>query len=69
MAVDQKSYFCKLCGKKTLHARHRVSEMWGCLLTILTLGLWIPIWLVMSLFGGLGAYRCQTCGRKKGLFG
>ena len=64
MAVDQKSRYCKSCGTNTLHVRHRVSEMWGCLLTIFTAGLWIPVWIVMSLFGGLSSYRCQTCGRK-----
>lgn len=64
MAVDQKSRYCKSCRKNTLHIRHRVSEMWGCLLTLITVGLWIPIWFVMSLFGTFGSYRCQTCGRK-----
>lgn len=62
MAVDQKSKQCKFCGYPTLHVRHRLSEMWGCLLTLLTLGLWIPIWIVMSLFGSMGKYRCQQCG-------
>jgi len=64
MAVDQKQRYCRECQRNTLHVRHRTSEMWGCLLTILTAGLWIPIWLLMSLFGALGAYRCQTCGRR-----
>lgn len=64
MAVDQKQRWCKDCRKKTLHVRHRVTEMWGCALTIITCGLWLPIWLLMSLFGSLGSYRCQQCGRK-----
>jgi len=63
MAVDQKSRYCKQCQQSTLHERHRVSEMWGCLLTIFTLGLWIPIWLIMSLCGSLSSYRCQICGK------
>ena len=45
-------------------ARQRTSEMWGCLLTILTVGLWIPIWILMSIFGTASGYRCQMCGKK-----
>lgn len=64
MAVDQKQKFCKDCGKKTLHARNRTSELGGCLLTIFTAGLWIPIWLIMSLCDTSKGFRCQACGRK-----
>ena len=64
MATDQKSKYCRNCKQKTLHARQRVSEMWGCLLTIFTLGLWIPIWILMSIFGSFSSYRCQVCGKK-----
>jgi hypothetical protein len=64
MATDQKQLFCRYCKRNTLHVRTRVSEMWGCFLTIITCGLWIPIWLLMSLFGTFSAYRCQVCGKK-----
>jgi hypothetical protein len=64
MAVDQKQKYCKDCKRNTLHVRQRTTEMWGCLLTLLTAGLWIPIWILISLFGTMSGYRCQVCGRK-----
>lgn len=63
MAMDQASRRCRTCKRMTLHVRSRMSEGWGCLFTILTLGLFLPIWLLMSVFGTFSSYRCQSCGR------
>lgn len=43
MSVDQTQRHCKTCDKPTLHQRSTFSFGWGCLLTILTSGLFIPI--------------------------
>ena len=64
MATDQRQRWCPTCHRHTLHVRHRTSEGWGCLLTVLTMGLWLPVWLLMSLCSTFTGYRCQTCGRR-----
>ena len=64
MAIDQDSRWCEDCQRNTLHHRHRTSEMWGLALTILTAGLYFPIWILTSIAGATAGYRCQVCGRK-----
>lgn len=61
--MTQRPTFCKLCRKQTLHARDPgISDGAGCLLTLLTAGMFLPLWLLMSLLNS--AYMCQTCGTK-----
>lgn len=64
MSTVQKQKFCRNCGKKTLFAKERFSGGMGCLLTILTAGLFIPIWLLADGLSILRPYRCQQCGGK-----
>lgn len=61
--IQQKSKHCRQCQRKTLHARERFSDGWGVLLTILTAGLFLPIWLLIGVANSLTRYRCQTCGQ------
>lgn len=58
-----KSRWCKTCNKYTLHTRHDLGLGWGCLLTLLTAGAFLPVWLLMSLVSTLRPMRCQACGR------
>lgn len=34
------------------------------LLAVVTVGFWIPIWLIVIVGSDLGAYRCPHCGGK-----
>lgn len=62
--MRQTSKFCKVCGRKTLHVKTQLSNGMGCLLTLLTAGLFIPIWLLYSvLILPFRPFRCQTCGK------
>jgi hypothetical protein len=76
----QKQAYCKQCGRKTLHVAIIKKQDLGCgfiagniFLTIITLGLWLPIFILilgLVVFGNslapFGAkYHCQVCGRKK----
>jgi hypothetical protein len=63
MATVQKQRFCANCKKQTLHARHHFGDGMGCLLSILTLGLFVPIWFCIEMFHRFCyGYRCQQCG-------
>jgi hypothetical protein len=64
MAIQQKQKFCKTCQRRTLFQKERFSGGMGCLLTVLTGGLFIPIWLLADVFSIIRPYRCQTCGGK-----
>ena len=64
MSIKQKQKMCKVCQKPTLHQKNQFSGGMGCLLTILTAGLFLPIWLLADIFDIFHPYRCQTCGSK-----
>lgn len=60
----QVSRFCKTCGRNTLHEKQQLSNGMGCLLTIVTVGIFLPFWLLYSLFIlPFRPFRCQTCGK------
>ena len=56
--MDQKSKFCAQCQKQTLWARPETNFFLHMLLTLVSCGLWLPIWILVS----TGGWRCQTCG-------
>jgi DNA-directed RNA polymerase subunit RPC12/RpoP len=59
----QVSRHCKQCGHKTLHVKQSMSTGIGLLLTILTAGLFLLLWIpYMMLVLPFRPYRCQTCG-------
>lgn len=56
--------WCEECGHYTLHDKDLgVSFQCGCLLTILTCGsflvVWIPIWILMQFSK---PWKCRDCG-------
>lgn len=62
--MSQVSRYCSNCDRKTLHAKQQLSGGMGCLLTILTGGLFLPLWLIYSMLVlPFRPFRCQTCGK------
>ncbi len=63
MATLQSQRRCRTCGRKTLHARSSFSNVLGVLFSLLTLGLFIPVWLLIGVWEALFVpWRCQACG-------
>jgi hypothetical protein len=64
MASVKIQRYCKYCQRYTLAERPlAVSGGMGCLLTILTAGLFLPLWIVMAVYYWLfKPYRCHACG-------
>ena len=66
--MNQTQKHCTVCQRPTLHAK--TEQPLGCgfqlLLTVLTLGLWLPLALLMiggkSIANATAGYRCQVCG-------
>jgi len=58
--------FCKRCQRQVAIQRPGVNHVLHLLLTMFTLGLWFPLWMLFIFAGsfGLGGWRCTTCGRK-----
>ena len=63
MGMVQTQRYCKVCGRKTLHARIFFSDGIGCIITLLTVGLFLPIWLLIKILEAFKPWRCQNCGQ------
>lgn len=62
--AKQVSRHCPQCGRNTLHEKQQLSNGMGCLLTVLTGGLFLIPWLVYSLLVlPFRPFRCQVCGK------
>lgn len=62
--MQQTSMFCRYCKKRTLHQRPGTSHVLHLLLSLLTAGLWIIVWIGCAI--KIGGWRCSHCGTKGG---
>ncbi len=53
--------YCPQCRSQTVHEAKDVSHVLHLILSVLTGGLWLPIWLWYGL-GGSRVYHCRQCG-------
>ena len=66
MSTSQIQRFCSQCNKKTLHQKNSVVSLgMGILLTLITVGIFLPIWIILGILNCLRPWRCQTCGKGK----
>lgn len=63
MAVEFDQAFCEECNRRVRAERKATNHILHLLLTILTLGLWIPFWSLSSV--RIGGWRCPHCGSTK----
>lgn len=58
---------CKHCGKTTKHEMTvgGTSHVFHLLMSIITLGLWIPVWILIAITNSGGAWYCSECGTKR----
>jgi len=60
MATQEASGHCKTCGD-TLVRRKGTNHILHLILTLLTAGLWVIIWILLSI--KIGGWKCSKCGR------
>lgn len=63
MARLQKQKRCRQCEENTLHERDHFSDGIGCLITVITAGLFLPLWLILLALEGTRPWICQKCGK------
>lgn len=60
MIEEKRGGFCKQCKENRVIFRKGTNHVLHLILTILTSGIWLLVWIVMSIkFGG---WRCTICG-------
>lgn len=61
--ADQQQKLCKNCHRYTLHARASFNIGIGLLLTLLTAGGFLLLWIPLAIIDSTKPYRCQVCGQ------
>ena len=60
MGVEHSQRFCDHCGEYVLAVRKGTNHILHLLLTIVTGGIWIIVWILVSI--KMGGWRCSKCG-------
>ena len=67
MAHKQFMRSCAGCGGPTMHIQQKPNHILHLLLSVFTVGVWLPVWVLVGLFQGKP--QCMTCGREPRLIG
>lgn len=62
MAMQEASGFCRACNRQVLVRRRGVNHLLHLVLSILTAGVWLFVWMWVYLGSVLGRWRCSQCG-------
>ncbi len=56
---------CEQCNAPRLHEEDpvAVNHVLHLLITVLLLGLWLPVWILLVIFAPVRHVRCQLCGK------
>ncbi len=60
MANQETGGYCKHCDKKVMLQRPGSNHILHLIFSIITLGIWIPIWILISI--QIGGWLCKDCG-------
>ncbi len=60
MAIQEKGGFCVTCNKNVMVRRKGTNHILHLLLSIITFGFWIIVWILVAL--KIGSWRCTQCG-------
>ncbi len=55
---------CQKCNRKTQHEKSKVNHILHLILSILTGGFWIPVWVMLWVCSYWGGGICIHCGKR-----
>jgi len=56
---------CKTCGQKRLFEKEKQNNLLHLILSLVTVGIWLPVWILIAVLGAFKPYRCTVCGESK----
>ena len=62
MAQKQTQKHCKSCQKQVLATKKGPNHILHLILTLVTVGAWVIVWILVSLFQD--PWRCSQCGQR-----
>lgn len=66
--TDREIRTCAACQRPTPHLRPSTSHVLHLLLSLITVGVWLPVWLLVAQSNRRQG-QCEVCGRRVGVFG
>jgi len=60
--IEEKWLYCKRCKKETLAKRKKTNHIFHIIISLITLGLWIPFWIMAIL--QFNSWHCDVCGTR-----
>lgn len=66
MSVKQSSAYCNVCQRQSLFQKPRINHVLHLILSIVTFGLWLFVWLILGIINAGKEPRCTTCGATPG---
>ena len=63
MATETRSGYCLYCQRRVAVSRPGPNHLMHLILTVLTAGAWLFVWLAVVIFRNKG-WRCTQCGQK-----
>lgn len=65
MATVSTRKFCPDCNQNRLFEKSGTNNILHLLLSVITVGCWIPIWILCAVLNAFRPFRCQSCGKGK----
>ena len=62
MGTKSEREYCRTCEAPVLAVKQTPSHVLHLLLSIVTAGLWILVWLALTIGASFRSFRCPTCG-------
>lgn len=56
---------CSYCRSKRLFTKAGPSHVLHLILTVVSVGLWFPVWIACVIGNALTPFRCTICGKAK----
>jgi hypothetical protein len=57
--------YCQRCRAARLHVKYPTVKVgFGLFLTLITAGIFLPVWLLLFLVDMIRPYRCERCGSR-----
>ncbi len=61
MAIEQHKRKCNFCCKEVKSERNRIDHVLHFLISTITLGLWVNVWMLLII---INPYKCNVCSKK-----
>ncbi len=56
---------CKTCDQKRLFEKEKQNNVLHLILSVITIGMWLPVWILIAVLGAFKPFRCTVCGEGK----